>query len=121
MRFTYKDYRAAPTQSLTTMTLAATEFIRRFVLHVLPLGFHRIRYDGFLGPRRRAEKLTRCSQLLASTPSLAPPMSTANVTVDHARLAGSSRRLCPACGQGQLVVIDHLPPPRQSAVIPDTS
>jgi hypothetical protein len=66
VRFTYKDYRAAPPQSLKTMTLAATEFIRRFLLHVLPLGFHRIRYYGFLGPRHWAQKLTRCRQLLGS-------------------------------------------------------
>jgi hypothetical protein len=57
VRFTYKDYRADPPQSSTpkTMTLAAGEFIRRFLLHVLPAGFHRIRYYGFLGARHRRE------------------------------------------------------------------
>ncbi len=52
---------ADPASSIKTMTLAATEFIRCFLLlHVLPLGFHRIRYYGFLGPRRRTEHLARC-------------------------------------------------------------
>ena len=46
------------------MTLSAEEFIRRFLLHVLPEGFQRIRYYGFLGNRYREEKLARCRQLL---------------------------------------------------------
>ena len=46
------------------MTLAADEFIRRFLLHVLPDGFQRIRYYGFLGNRYRAQKLARCRELL---------------------------------------------------------
>ena len=53
------------------MTLEATEFIRRLLLHVLPLGFHRIRYYGFLGPRHRAEQLTCCRHLAGVTPALA--------------------------------------------------
>ena len=48
VRFTYKDYRADHAQAQKNMTLAAGEFIRRFLLHVLPTGFHRIRYYGFL-------------------------------------------------------------------------
>jgi hypothetical protein len=51
VRFTYKDCRADSASSIKTMTLSATEFIRRFLLHVLPLGFYRIRYYGFLSPR----------------------------------------------------------------------
>ena len=47
------------------MTLAADEFIRRFLLHVLPEGFQRIRYYGFLANRYREQKLARCRQLLA--------------------------------------------------------
>ena len=53
--FRYKDYRDHSQQK--TMTLSAEEFIRRFLLHVLPHGFHRIRYYGFLGNRNRQEKL----------------------------------------------------------------
>jgi hypothetical protein len=60
--FRYKDYRDRSQQK--TMTLSAEEFIRRFLLHVLPHGFHRIRYFGFLGNRYRREKLAQCRQLL---------------------------------------------------------
>ena len=63
------------------MTLTATEFIRRMLLHVLPPGFHRIRYYGFLANRNREQKLTECRRLLhapryprPSTP--APPQPT---------------------------------------------
>src|SRR6266849_8366456 len=62
VRFRWKDYRDGNRQK--TMTLDGAEFIRRFLLHVLPDGFHRIRYYGFLGNRYRQEKLQRCRQLL---------------------------------------------------------
>jgi hypothetical protein len=57
VRFRYKNYRAASPQTPQTMTLDAPEFIRRFLLHVLPSGLHRIRYYGWLGHRQRAETL----------------------------------------------------------------
>jgi hypothetical protein len=69
----YKDYRADPSQAAKTMTLAAGEFIRRFLLHVLPTGFHRIRYYGFLGARHRRDKLARCRQLVGSSPVVSAP------------------------------------------------
>src|SRR3954453_5681991 len=62
VRFRCKDYRDGA--HLKTMTLSADEFIRRFLMHVLPAGFHRIRYYGFLGNRYRNEKLTQCRRLL---------------------------------------------------------
>ena len=61
VRFTYKDYRAEPPDTSKTMTLAATEFIRRFLLHVLPPRFHRIRYYGLLGHRHRRAHLASSS------------------------------------------------------------
>src|SRR6202043_1720185 len=57
VRFRWKDYRDHDRQKV--MTVSADEFIRRFLLHVLPEGFHRIRYYGFLGNRHRAQKLAR--------------------------------------------------------------
>jgi hypothetical protein len=54
------------------MTLPAEEFIRRFLIHVLPDGFHRIRYFGFLGNCHRARKLTLCRELLGMTPGEPP-------------------------------------------------
>lgn len=122
VRFTYKDYRADPAHALKTMSLAATEFIRRFLVHVLPIGFHRIRYYGFLGPRHRAEKLTRCRQLVAASPSLATSVVSVNATATSPRRdLRVSMHLCSACGQGHLIVIDRLPPTRRRPLIPDTS
>jgi hypothetical protein len=73
VRFRWKDYRNGNRQR--TMTLAPTgqarglkahdEFIRRFLLHVLPEGFQRIRYYGFLANRHREQKLARCRELVA--------------------------------------------------------
>jgi hypothetical protein len=60
--FRYKDYRHNAQQK--TMTLEAGEFIRRFLLHVLPEGFQRIRYYGFLANRYRVEKLAHGRELL---------------------------------------------------------
>ena len=62
VRFRWKDYRDGNRQKI--MTLDANEFIRRFLIHVLPDGFHRIRYFGFLGNCHRARKLERCRELL---------------------------------------------------------
>src|ERR1700686_3050053 len=66
IRFRWKDYRDGNRQK--TMTLEPGEFIRRFLIHVLPDGFHRIRYYGFLGNCHRARKLERCREL----PGMAP-------------------------------------------------
>ena len=81
VRFRYADYRRAGASRQRTMTLTATEFIRRMHLHVLPPGFHRIRYYGFLANRNRQQKLSECRRLLhapryhrQSTP--VPPQST---------------------------------------------
>ena len=77
VQFRYRDYRHDNQQKV--MTLAADEFIRRFLLHVLPDRFHRIRYYGFLGNRYRQQKLERCRQLLGmasahpTTPATEPP------------------------------------------------
>ena len=125
VRFTYKDYRADPLQSPKTMTLAPGEFIRRFLLHVLPAGFHRIRYYGFLGARHRREKLARCRQLLGS-PTSAPTPSAATAAPDYRdrveALTGVSLRVCPACHQGEMISIERLwPTARPGFVNPDTS
>lgn len=107
--FRWKDYRAESQQK--TMTLAATEFIRRFLLHVLPTGFHRIRYYGLLGNRHRAEKLTRCRQLLGmvSPPASEIPVATPAGPRDYRdrleALTGVSLRVCPICHDGHMVTI----------------
>src|SRR5580700_3897650 len=67
VRFRWKDYRDDNRQKL--MTLSAEEFIRRFLIHVLPDRFHRIRYFGFLSNCHRARKLERCRELLSMAPA----------------------------------------------------
>jgi hypothetical protein len=125
VRFTYKDYRADPPDSSKTMTLVATEFIRRFLLHVLPAGFHRIRYDGFLAARHRREKLARCRQL-RGCPTSAPTRRAATAAPDDRdrveALTGRSVRICPRCQHGTMGIIERLlPASRAGFVHPDTS
>jgi len=120
--FRYKDYRHEAQQK--TMTLEAEEFIRRFLLHVLPEGFQRIRYYGFLANRYREQKLARCRELLAMP---APQPATSEASKDyHERyeeLTGASLWKCPVCHQGRMLVIQILPrsPHRHLTPIKDTS
>jgi hypothetical protein len=110
IHFRYKDYRADRPQSQRTMVLTATEFIRRFLFHVLPSGFHRIRYYGLLGNRHRHEKLARCRQLLnmrCETIGRAPSPSQ-DSRDRYEVLTGISLRTCPRCRGGSMLVIEHL-------------
>ena len=106
-QFRYKDYRHDNQQKV--IPLSADEFIRRFLLHVLPDGFHRIRYYGFLGNRYRQEKLERCSQLLGmasadqTTPATEPPKDYRD---RYEQLTGVSLRLCPVCHRGRMIRIE---------------
>ena len=119
IRFHWKDYRNGNRQK--TMTLAADEFTRRFLLHVLPEGFQRIRYYGFLANRYREQKLARCRQLLAM-PQPEPPDDQAAVDYrdQYQQLTGTSLRECPACQRGRLVIIEVLKPARPCPIY-DTS
>ena len=120
--FRYKDYRHDAQQK--TMTLEAEEFIRRFLLHVLPEGFQRIRYYGFLANRYREQKLARCRQLL-DMPALEPP--TSEVRKDYREryeeLTSSSLWQCPVCHQGRMLIVEILPrsPHRHLTPIKTTS
>lgn len=108
VRFRYTDYRADPPQAPQTMTLDAPEFIRRFLLHVLPHGFHRIRYYGWLGHRHRTETLARCRPLLGTTAAAAPLPDEATPPADYRdryqSLTGVSLRTCPVCTEGHMIV-----------------
>jgi len=79
------------------MPLSADEFIRRFLLHVLPSGLDRTRYYGLLGNRHRKEKLERCRQVLGMSPVMASPSEPAtqeDYRDRYERLTGSSLREC---------------------------
>jgi hypothetical protein len=124
VRFRYKDYRAERADTQKTMTLAAAEFIRRFLLHVLPPGFQRIRYYGFLGNRHRTEKLDRCRQLLAAVLPPEPVLNALRLTDYRDRyepLTGGSLRACALCEHGRMLVIDRLVGHRSCPAIRDTS
>ena len=118
IRFKWKDYRNG--DQIKTMALSATEFIRRFLMHVMPNGFHRIRYYGFLGNRHRSHKLAECRRLLgmqAAEPSAGPPKPEKEYRERYEELTGRSLRQCPHCHEGQMVEIAVLPravlmPPR---------
>jgi hypothetical protein len=85
------------------MKLKATEFIRRFLLHVLPLCFVRIRHYGFLANRVRQEKLALCRSLLGVDAAAEPPRAPEE-SVDGQTTAD----LCPACGKGRMVIVEML-------------
>ena len=107
--FRWKDYRTDG--QVKTMTLSADEFIRRFLLHVLPNGFQRIRYYGFLGNRYREEKLDRCRRLLGMhVPDQHPVVSAQEDYLDrYEALTDSSLRQCPQCQCGRMVLVATLP------------
>lgn len=108
--FQWKDYRHHAKQKTTT--LEAEEFIRRFLLHVLPDGFQRIRHYGFLGHRYRQAKLALCRQLLGVVLTLSStvlPQDKPDYRDVYERLTGKSLRECPVCHRGQMVVIAVLP------------
>jgi len=95
--FRWKDYRAQGRERYKTMTLAAHELIRRFLIHTLPQGFHRIRYYGLFANGDRADNLARARQLLAM-----PPPETG--TDDDAEPSARAQP-CPQCG-GTMIVIE---------------
>ncbi len=106
VRFEYKDY--ADGSKAKVMTLTATEFIRRFLLHVLPRGFVRIGQFGFLANRGRGKKLALCRALLGAA---RPPDQTPRRERKNDK---SEPKVCPACGVGRLVLIRLVPEPSRA-------
>ena len=100
--FKYKDYRIDGPARYKTMKLATGEFIRRFLMHVLPKGLHRIRHYGMLAKGNRAANIARVRELLAiASPSNEPEPSEATTT-DEPRVLP---RPCPCCG-GRMIIIE---------------
>ena len=113
--FRYKDY--AHGHRLRRMTLTAHEFLRRFVQHVLPRGFVRIRSFGLLANRGREEQLAHCRRLLHVAES-EHTASQGEEVVSSATEAEVTR--CPFCGQGTLQVVARTPRPRLSELVAST-
>ena len=101
VRFRWKDYRAHDKSKV--MTLDAGEFIRRFLLHVLPDGFRRIRHFGFLANARRTIKLARVRAAL-DVPEPTTKVAPVDYRERYALLTGTSLDVCPCCG-GHMIEI----------------
>jgi Putative transposase len=108
------------------MTLATDEFIRRFLIHVLPKGFHRIRYYGFLTSQRRAKNIAHVRELLASPLIPIDDIKALNAKPEEPK---SPEQPCPCCG-GHMRIIEtfargcepkHRPTPPAAAIRIDTS
>jgi len=105
VRFAYKDYKHE--QRHKVMTVSADEFLRRFLLHVLPDSFQRIRHYGLLSNRHRAENLTRCRELLAMPAPI--PVPERSYRERWQQLTGHDPLQCPQCRHGKMVRIAILP------------
>jgi hypothetical protein len=124
--FKYKDYRLDGLARYKTMTLETNEFIRRFLIHVLPKGLHRIRHYGLLAKSNCAANIARARELLAApSPSKQPKPSEATATGEPRLLP----RPCPCCG-GRMIIIEsfargcepeHRPTPASREIRIDTS
>ena len=121
--FRYKDYRADGLARQKAMTLATDEFIRRFMLHILPKGFHRIRHYGLFASAGRAANIVRLRELLGAIP-LAPP----EASPSQEQPAETVLPPCPCCG-GRMILIEvfergmqpRYRPPSLAAIRIDTS
>jgi hypothetical protein len=113
VRFRWKDY--ADRGRTKVMALSVEEFLRRFLLHVLPRGFVRIRHFGLLANRHRRATIARARQLLGPTPPTDAP--------DAPRSIDADPRRCPICRQGSWQVVEIMPPlpSRLAPLTADTS
>ncbi len=110
--FRWKDYRARSAGKAwrKTMTLTAHEFIRRFLLHVLPDGFHRIRHYGLLASSRRAETIARIRQIIAATtPATTTADRGAEISAEQSYPVDERRPPCPCCG-GRMILVERFAP-----------
>jgi hypothetical protein len=122
--FSWKDYRQ--NGAVKIMKLKPDEFIRRFLLHTLPDGFHRIRSFGFLANSHRADKLALCRSLLADRAELTAPENAYPSSVNSSNRPNADPPVCPDCG-GVMRIIGRAPPafdqtqPRSPSFWCDTS
>jgi hypothetical protein len=111
----WKDWRHRG--RVKVLVLPAEEFLRRFLLHVLPPRFVRVRHWGLLANRTRATRLQRCRLLLgAPAPQATPSSESAREAMQ--RITGEDIDRCPVCGRGRLWVVTILPPRPSSSLTP---
>jgi hypothetical protein len=128
--FKWKDYRLEGPARYKVMTLSTDEFIRRFLMHVLPAGFHRIRYYGLLASGHRADNIARARELLA--PPMIPIDTIKTISGNASEQTAepqAERHPCPCCG-GPMIIIErfergcqpkHQPSPVPAPIRIDTS
>jgi len=104
--FKWKDYRAKERCRHKTMTLAAEEFMRRFLLHVLPSGFHRIRHYGLFANTTRKDNLAQARELLMGKETDAPADAETNAadTANSVNCDASATYVCPDCGAPMIII-----------------
>ena len=124
--FKWKDYRIEGPDRYKVMKLATHEFIRRFLIHVLPCGFHRIRHYGLLANGNRAANIARAHELLAASPPVKVSETPEAVAADQPRILP---RPCRCCG-GRMIIIEsfargcepsHRPTPSRLTIRIDSS
>jgi hypothetical protein len=104
--FRYKDYRANGRARYKVMTLAPAEFIRRFLIHVLPEGFHRIRHYGLFASTSRTSNIARARQLLNAP---APQNQSNDADIAKPDEPAALAQPCPCCG-GRMIIIETFQP-----------
>ena len=104
--FNYRD--RSDENKVKTLTIKATEFIRRYLLHILPRGFMKIRYFGFLGHANKKMSIPLIRSLIDPEAKIAVKL-TETVQEMMMRLTGVDLSLCPECGKGKMVCIEELP------------
>ena len=129
VRFRWKDYRADGRARLKTMTLAPPEFIRRFLLHVLPAGYHRIRHYGLFANGQRRDMIGRARQLLDAATAEAAATKRTDNNDEAGETAPTPTQRCPCCG-GRMIIVEtfaagtaprHRPSAQIGAIRIDTS
>jgi hypothetical protein len=106
--FSWRDYRNS--NQLRSMTLDTNEFIRRFLLHVLPDGFMRIRHYGLLSNSHSQQKLAACRELLDVSETIDASESAQDWKARYQAVTGESIDLCPECRDGRMLPIEILQP-----------
>jgi hypothetical protein len=98
--FRWKDYRSKGKTRHKTMTLESDEFMRRFLLHVLPSGFHRIRHYGLMANNARKENLARARELLQVAPTVVADANSVDAPTEPVR----PTFVCTHCGAAMIIV-----------------
>jgi len=105
--FNWRDY--SDSNKVKDMRITAVEFIRRFMMHVLPSGFRKIRHYGLLAPRGKPARIALCKKL-TNTPAIHKSKPT--VAEILKRILGDKMNICPACGVGHMTRAAPIPPIR---------